>query len=141
MKRRRRPRVLWGLLLCAAGSVVWVLAGVLSLDLGPRHRHPEPRPHVSAAHVMHAEQVAGAYGTAAADAYRIAAAIPAILDGVHCRCNCDATFGHYSLLSCFEEMHGAACQICQDQARLAAAHVARGASLAQVRKAIDRRWG
>ncbi len=135
---QRRP---WGALLAAAAGVGLVWVAVLQVDVGRRHQHPAPREGVTAAHVMHTSAVAPRYGALAAEAYLVAARMPAVLDGVRCLCNCQANFGHYSLLSCFEELHGAGCQICQDEALLAADVTGGGASLQDVRDAIDRRWG
>jgi hypothetical protein len=127
--------------LSAVASVALTWGALSAVDGGRRHRHPPPRPGITAARVLDADTIHLTHGAAAAEGYRVAARIPAVLAGIHCRCNCRGSFGHYSLLSCFEDLHGAACQICLDQAAVAAAEVQLGASLARVRKAMDRRWG
>ena len=44
-------------------------------------------------------------------------------------------------LTCFESDHGARCDICMGEATLAAQLAARGSSLAEIRHAIDQRFG
>lgn len=118
-----------------------VVAGMVTLAVGgrPHSRHLEPRPGVTAEHVMHGANVPHAAG--AAETYAVARAMPAVLDGLHCYCACSISLGHRSLLSCFEDEHGAFCKVCQDEALIAEAVTARGGSLAQVREAVDARFG
>ena len=50
-------------------------------------------------------------------------------------------FRSRSLLTCFESEHGASCDICLGEARMAAEMHATGASLDAIRRAIDARFG
>jgi len=79
--------------------------------------------------------------TVAAPAFDDARAIPQILDGIRCHCNCGDGAEKYSLLSCYETDGMAQfCDVCQGQARLARRLVRLRRSLTQVRDAIDRKW-
>jgi hypothetical protein len=67
----------------------------------------------------------------------MAKAIPNVLDGLHCYCECARDHGHRSLLTCFESDHGAACDICLQEAALAYRMTQEGAGLDQIRERID----
>ncbi|MGH7529037.1 MAG: PCYCGC motif-containing (lipo)protein, partial [Gemmatimonadales bacterium] len=77
----------------------------------------------------------------AVEAYAAARAAAPALDGVYCHCDCSKHAGHRSLLTCFESEHGAYCDVCMGEAMLAAQLAARGASLDEIRGAIDRQFG
>lgn len=136
-KGRRSRAPVW----IMAGSVVAALV-VLAL-LSPRGEdpeghHPTPRVDAHAAHVMPAARYAGMPRAEAT--YAIAAEIPAVLDGVFCYCYCHQTFGHYSLLDCFRDDHGANCDVCMNEAVTAYEMTQRGETLGAVREAVDRRY-
>lgn len=121
-------------------AVAAVAAAAWFLSTLPRHGgHPEPRAGVTNAHVLHGAAIPHAAG--AAESYAAAYEMPAILDGVRCYCACSVTIGHRSLLSCFEDEHGANCQVCQDEAIITRDAVARGATLREVRQAVEARFG
>lgn len=129
------PRWFIGLLVILAGVVVWRL-----MPASPAHgAHPDPRPDASAAAVISPDAFAAAPDIAAT--YAMAQAIPQILDGLYCHCDCSLHSGHRSLLSCFESDHGAWCDVCLDEARLAHRMHNQGSSLDQIRAAIDATWG
>jgi hypothetical protein len=102
-----------------------------------KSHHPAPRPGITAARVLRADSVP----ERAREAYTIAARIPDVLDGLFCHCDCHEREGLRSLLECFEEDMATTCAICQNQAVAAGEMRAAGKSLAQIRAAIDRRWG
>jgi len=77
----------------------------------------------------------------AVPAYDEARTIPEILDGIRCQCGCAEQPGHRSLLSCYEDGMAMDCDICQGQARLAYRLHGKGRTLAQIRSAIDSRYG
>jgi hypothetical protein len=120
--------------LAAAALVLTVLALT-----GGSSVHPAPRAHVHAGDVVTAERYA-AYPRVAA-AYEKAAAIPEILDGLYCHCDCSDHSGHYSLLDCFRDDHAAYCDVCMAEAELAYAMTGDGKSLAEIRAAIDGFYG
>lgn len=102
-----------------------------------KSHHPAPRPGITGANVLRADSVP----ERAREVYTIAARIPHVLDGLFCHCECHEREGLRSLLECFEEEMGTTCAICQNQAEVAGEMHDDGKSLAQIRAAIDRRWG
>jgi len=141
MKRSKKTnsRNMW----FAGPALVVLTAAVVALArVGGRSgpRHPEPRPDVTGEYVLHSGSVPRTYPNAV-ESYQIARQSPAMLDGMRCFCACKATLGHRSLLSCFEDDHGALCQVCQDEALIAAAVRRRGGSLEDARREVDARFG
>lgn len=123
----------------AGAAVVGLTVVLIKPGQGPRVEHPTPRPGITAAGVLPASLVPDAPG--ALEAYAAARRVPQVLDGLYCHCHCNKSFGHRSLLTCFESEHGARCDICMGEATLADQLTARGASLADIRRAIDAQFG
>lgn len=73
-----------------------------------------------------------------AEAYRIAAEIPEVIDSLYCYCHCKENFGHKSLLTCYVDDHAARCGVCIDEAVAASRMHAEGRSIPEIRKAVDR---
>jgi hypothetical protein len=108
------------------------------LSSGPR-THPEPRPGITAAHVLPDNKLTD---KSAAPVYAMVREIPQIVDGIRCSCGCADLEGFYSLLSCYEAGGMAQhCVICQGQARLAHHLHADGWSLKGIRASIDAAYG
>lgn len=126
----------WILAVCIGAALLGVGLYAEWTDIGP---HPQPRADAHAAQVVPAERYAS-YNRAE-DAYTKAAAIPEVLDGLYCYCLCSQHSGHYSLLDCFLGDHGAACDICMNEAALAYSMVQQGASLEEIRGEIDQLYG
>ena len=123
-----------------AGAAVIVLAAVLfSARPAAGGTHPNPRPGITAEHVVPQSFVPRTPG--AVEAYAAARAAAGTLDGVYCHCDCSKHAGHRSLLTCFESEHGAYCDICMGEAMMAAEMANRGTSLQEIRAAIDARFG
>jgi Protein of unknown function with PCYCGC motif len=129
-------------------ALPWIVAGTAVAALGfvlvgPRRAaaalHPDPRPGITAGQVLPPSIVPNTPG--ALEAYEAARRTPQVLDGLYCHCNCSKSFGHRSLLTCFESEHGSRCDICMGEAMLASQLAARGTSLDQIRKAIDAQFG
>ena len=141
MKRSKRTnsRNMW---LAGPAVVIPAVAVVAVALVGGRSGagHPEPRPDVTSEHVLHSGSVPRSYANAV-ESYQIARQSPAVLDGMRCFCACKATLGHRSLLSCFEDDHGALCEVCQDEALIAADVGRRGGTLVDARRAVDARFG
>lgn len=116
--------------------LAWAAAGGPS-GPGP---HPDPRPGITSARVLTAEQLAE--WSHAAPVFDQVREIPEIVDGIRCQCGCADSPGFYSLLSCFE-VDGMAryCDICQGEARLVHRLHRAGESLDAIRAAIDARFG
>lgn len=106
----------------------------------PDPPHPTPRPGVTAARVATAAMLADAPKLIPLfDAVR---AIPQVVDGIRCNCGCATLPDVYSLLSCYEgDAMARHCAICQGQARLAVRLHAAGRSLADIRVAVDAKFG
>jgi len=68
-------------------------------------------------------------------AYDLAARIPAVLHQQPCYCYCDR-MGHNSLHSCFENAHGARCDICLKELYYAYAQHKQHKTATQIRKGI-----
>ncbi len=117
-----------------------VAAALLPADVsaGRRFHHPDPRPGVDASRVLATDQVA----PHVRDLYDRVRAVPGVIDGIGCHCGCAELPGMYSLLSCYEGSGMAQyCDVCQGEARLATHLHDEGHSLAEIRAAIDRRFG
>ena len=104
-----------------------------------RPNHPEPRPGITAAHVLRDDMLTD---SSLAPVFAMVREIPQIVDGIRCNCGCAEMEGFYSLLSCYEKDGMAQhCVICQGQARLAYKLHAEGWSLRGIRRAIDAEFG
>ncbi|HXY13760.1 MAG TPA: CYCXC family (seleno)protein [Terriglobales bacterium] len=68
-------------------------------------------------------------------AYELAAKIPVVLHQQPCYCYCDR-MGHNSLHSCFENAHGARCDICLKELYYAYEQHKQHKTAAQIRKGI-----
>lgn len=100
--------------------------------------HPDPRPDVDASRVLPSDQVA----PHAAELFDRVREIPHIVDGLRCACGCADLPDMRSLLSCYEGVGMAQyCDICSGEGRLAARLHAEGRTLAEIRAAVDQRYG
>ena len=103
--------------------------------------HPDPRPGIDGSLVLTREQL-GAMPESVKAVYEMVREIPQIADGLGCNCGCSALPSYRSLLTCFYENRMAVgCNICQGEAKLAYRRHKEGQSLAQIRRAIDTRFG
>lgn len=122
-----------------AGAAGVALVAVLVVAKPAAGGHPDARPGITAARVLADPAIPRNPG--ALEAYAAARAAAATLDGLYCHCDCSKHAGHRSLLTCFESEHGAFCDICMGEAMIATQLAARGASLQEIRAAIDSRFG
>ena len=127
---RRRLSAYW----LIAGAVVVALSLVVVPDASAHH--PDPRPTVTKADVKSASDYR-AYPRVAG-VYRQASAIPQVLDGLYCYCQCSEHSGHYSLLDCFRSDHAAGCDICLSEAATAYRMSQDGQTLDEIRDEVDR---
>jgi hypothetical protein len=132
MASRKLPWVIAAVALAAIAALLLVVRPALGA------RHPEPRPGITAAGVLTPATFAGYEPVVRA--YEAAQQVPQVLDGLYCHCQCKENFDHRSLLSCFQSEHGASCDICQGEARLAAEMYRQGRSLEEIRRAVDARY-
>ncbi len=136
----RLPLLLAALLMCAlAPSAAHAQnhAHHAPTAAAKRVRHPEPRPGITAEHVLPPDSVR----EQSREVYTMAARIPSVLDGLYCHCDCHERDGKRSLLECFEDDMASHCGICSGQARLAFDLHQQGKSLRDIRKAIDAQYG
>ena len=126
------------ILAASAGAAFLVLA-VISQVARAGALHPTPRVVEIASDVVPAARYAGQ--PRARQAYRMAAAVPRVLDGLYCYCHCSQHSGHYSLLDCFASDHAAGCDVCMSEAEIAHERTREGASLRAIRAEVDRTYG
>jgi hypothetical protein len=90
--------------------------------------------------VLSGDQLSGIYFTHQYQvvAYKMAAAIPAVLHQQPCYCHCDRALRHNSLHSCFEGTHGATCSTCMKETVYAYQQTKLGKSPTQIRAGIER---
>ena len=104
--------------------------------------HPDPRPGITAEHVLSVEALSSIKSERVKDAYEWARAYPAIFDGIACGCGCSGHKGaHRSLLVCYETAQPTGCQACRDEAQLVARLAAKDTPLADIRAAVDKKFG
>lgn len=137
--RGRRGGTSWkesGLVWIGGGALILALLVVPTLDLGAAEHHPEPRADAAHQHVVPATHYASY--PRVAQIYSMVAAVPDVIDGIYCYCACSEHSGHYSLLDCFKDNHAARCDVCLSEAALAHRMHEDGASLDEIRTAVDR---
>jgi Protein of unknown function with PCYCGC motif len=122
----------------AGAAAVAIAAILIAVGSGGGRSHPAPRPGVTGSRVLPAATFAG-YDRVVRS-YEAARQYPQVLDGLYCYCDCRHHFGHRSLLTCFESEHGASCDICLDEAWMAAELYRQGKSLEEIRRAVDARF-
>lgn len=76
----------------------------------------------------------------AAQAYKIAAEIPKILDSQFCYCYCKKEKQHKTLLTCFTNNHGAKCETCINEALYAYELYKQGLTLDEIVIAVDKKF-
>jgi len=143
MTQRFHPDRRHFLLLAAGGVLAFVLPPRLWTSTPPSAPgavHPDPRPNITAAKVLTAEQLNG--DKELIELFDGVRAIPQIVDGIRCSCGCADLPGFYSLLSCFEGVGAMStwCPICQGTGALVVRLHGRGRTLAQIREAVDARY-
>lgn len=138
--RRKGPRnraPIW--IMSGSVAAALLILGIISQrgNSGMSH-HPTPRINATQLAVMPAARYSE--NPRVAQTYTMAAQVPQMLDGVFCYCYCARTFGHYSLLDCFREDHASECDICLNEAMIAYQMTQDGASLDDIRQAVDRQY-
>jgi hypothetical protein len=133
MPRKQQPSPVVRYVVVALAVVAMVLGLAATRDANAHH--PTPRAGLTAADVESSARYA-AYPRIA-EVYEMAAQIPDVLDGLYCYCDCSKHSEHRSLLTCFQDDHGAACDVCLTEAALAHGMTRDGKSLKQIRKAVD----
>lgn len=121
-----------------AGAAVVAIVAIVVGTRGAGGGHPEPRPGITGERVL----PASTFGEdeRLVRAYTAARMMPAVFDGLYCYCHCKEEMKHVSLLTCYESEHAASCDICLTEATMAAQMHGEGATLEEIRRAIDARF-
>ena len=131
-KRNLRP-------LAFIGGIALILAIVYSATKQPEYVEPiapatgiliENRPVMSSAF----------YTGKVAEAYRIAAEIPKVIDSQFCYCYCKKNHQHKTLLTCFTNKHGAKCDTCINEVLYAYEMYKQGKTIDEIVVAVDKKF-
>jgi len=121
-----------------AGTAVVAIAALLLATRSGGAHHPAPRPGITGEKVLPASTFGD--DERLVRAYAAARALPEVFDGLYCYCHCKEDMGHRSLLTCYQSEHAASCDICLAEGEMAATMHAHGATLDEIRRAIDARF-
>jgi hypothetical protein len=132
MARSKYPWLVAGAALVA---IVAIVAGTRGAGAG---HHPTPRAGITGAKVLPASMFGE--DERLVRAYTAARTMPEVFDGLYCYCHCKEDMRHVSLLTCYESEHAASCDICLAEAAIAAQMHGQGATLEDIRRAIDARF-
>ncbi len=75
-----------------------------------------------------------------AEAYRIAAEIPKVIDSLFCYCYCKKNHDHKTLLTCYTNKHGSKCDICMGEVFYAYELYNQGKTLDEIVIAVDKKF-
>ena len=76
----------------------------------------------------------------AAEAYRIAAEIPKVIDSQFCYCYCKKNHQHKTLLTCFTNKHGSKCDTCINEVLYAYELYKQGKTLDEIIVSVDKKF-
>ena len=71
------------------------------------------------------------------DAYTAAKKYAHVLESIYCYCRCKENIGHRALVECFETDHASHCDVCMNEAIIAARMTEQGKTPKEIQKAID----
>jgi uncharacterized protein with PCYCGC motif len=71
------------------------------------------------------------------NAYQAAKKYAHVLESIYCYCRCKENIGHRALVECFESEHAAHCDVCMNEAIIAARMTEQGKTPKEIQKAID----
>ena len=71
------------------------------------------------------------------DAYAAAKEYAHVLESIYCYCRCKENIGHRALVECFETDHASHCDVCMNEAIIAARMTEQGKNPKEIEKAID----
>jgi hypothetical protein len=106
-------------------------------------KHPNPRAGVTADKVLKVEALGENARKSVVEAFDAARQYPQTFDGLACGCGChgEASHQHRSLLVCYETEQPTGCQSCQMEATFVGQMVKNGKTLAEIRLAVDKKFG
>lgn len=70
-------------------------------------------------------------------AYDAAKKYAHVLEEIYCYCHCKKNIGHRALVECFETDHASDCDVCMNEAMIAARMTQDGKTPKEIQKAID----
>ena len=70
-------------------------------------------------------------------AYEAAKKYAHVLESIYCYCRCKENIGHRALVECFETDHASNCDVCMNEAIIAARMTDEGRTPKEIQKAID----
>ena len=70
-------------------------------------------------------------------AYAAAKKYANVLEQLYCYCHCKENMGHRALVQCFETEHASSCDVCMNEAMIAARMTEAGKSPKEIQQAID----
>lgn len=121
------------------GAVVLILVGVYTATQPPESSNPIAP--ATGTLVETAPVLSDALFTGqVAQAYRIAAEIPKVIDSQFCYCHCKEEHKHKTLLTCFTNKHGSKCDICIGEVLYAYELYNQGKTLDEIVIAVDRKF-
>ena len=133
MSKKRRSSIALGVLVCVivAGVYVATKPGVKVPPVAPATGFLiETRPLMSDA----------VFIGRVAEAYRIAAEIPKVIDSLFCYCYCKKNHQHKTLLTCYTNKHGSKCDICLGEVFYAYELYNQGKTLDEIVIAVDKKF-
>lgn len=74
-------------------------------------------------------------------AYEAAKKYAHVLEEIYCYCRCKENIGHRALVECFETDHGSNCDVCMNEAVIAARMTQEGRTPKEIQTAIDALYG
>ena len=80
------------------------------------------------------------YTGKAAEAYRIDAEIPKVIDSQFCYCYCKKNHQHKTLLTCFTNKHGSKCDTCINEVLYAYELYKQGKTLDEIIVSVDKKF-
>jgi hypothetical protein len=70
-------------------------------------------------------------------AYAAAKQYAQVLEEIYCYCHCKRSIGHRALIECYESDHASNCDVCMNEAMIAARMTKDGRTPKEIQKAID----
>ena len=70
-------------------------------------------------------------------AYEAAKKYAHVLENIYCYCHCKKNIGHRALVECYETDHASNCDVCMNEAIIAARMTEEGRTPKEIQKAID----
>ncbi|HEX6942046.1 MAG TPA: CYCXC family (seleno)protein [Gemmatimonadaceae bacterium] len=70
-------------------------------------------------------------------AYDAAKQYAHVLEEIYCYCHCKKNIGHRALIECYESDHASNCDVCMNEAMIAARMTKDGRTPQEIQKAID----